>query len=187
MPGMLKKRYFVMAAVAVVVVAAGVISLMGKDLALAGTYRTYLSETYDEEDGMTCAVRISSREHLGLGGVEVGMGVGLTFHFGGPLEFEDVGLSYKVTLGGDWGVTGDELTMTPDTASFNCIFSGSTARNNVEEAMVRQLRKFVAVSIVPKIRRRVIEANSHEMRIWQVTHGGVVGEVNGRTVVLLKE
>lgn len=186
MPGMLRKRYFVMAAAAAVV-AAGVIGLKGKDLALAGTYRTYLSETYDEEDGMTCAVRISSKENLGLGGVEVGMGVGLTFHFGGPLEFEDVGLSYKVTLGGDWSVNGDELTMAPDTASFNCVFSGSTARNNVEEAMVRQLRKFVAVSIVPKIRRRVIEANSHKMRIWQVTHGGVVGEVNGRTVVLLKE
>lgn len=187
MPGMLRKRYFVMAAAAAVVVAVGVIGLKGKDLALAGTYRTYLSETYDEEDGMTCAVKISSKENLGLGGVEVTMGVGLTFHFGGPLEFEDVGLSYKLTLGGDWSVDGDELTVTPDTASFDCAFSGSTAHNNVEEAMVRQLRKFVAVSVVPKIRRRVIEANSHRMRIWQVTHGGVVGEVNGRTVVLLKE
>lgn len=181
---MLKKRYFAIAAATAMILAAPVFALRGKDVSLIGKYCTFLSDAIDEDDGMICTVNIATTQELSPSGANIKANVGMTFHFGGALEFEDVQLHYLMRLDGDWSVSGDRLSLTPDTASFSYAYLGSSAKNNVEDAMARQLMKFVDVSIVPKLRRKIIEANGRPLRIRYRTSGGVVGQDDNRYVVM---
>ncbi len=184
---MLKKSYYAIAAATAIILAAAVFAFRGKDVSLIGKYRTFLSDAIDEDDGMVCTVNIATTQDLNPTGVNINANVGMTFHFGGALEFDDVQLRYLMRLNGDWHVSDDNLSMKPDTASFSYAYVGSSAKNNVEDAMARQLMKFVDVSIVPKLRRKIIEANGRPLRIRYRTRGGVIGQDADRYVVMISQ
>lgn len=178
--------YLALAIAAVVLLTAFATILQGKDLGLMGTYRTHAAETYDE-DAVRCDVAICSTETFGPLGVRAVMDVEMTFHFDGIVEFNDLTLRYSAGLSGDWSADDDRLSLSSDTSSFSYTFVGSSASSNVEEAMTRQLRKFVDVSLVPKIRRKVIKANSQTLTITQRTEEGVEADADGETVVFERQ
>lgn len=183
---MLDKRFIAIAAAAVTLIAVFVIVLKDKDVALMGNYKSYITDYYCDDDGMTCCVRIVSEQSLSPTGANVQAKVGMTFHFGGGIEFSDMTLRYDVKLRGGWSAANDFVTMSPDTASFSYACLGSSAVSNVEKVMAKQLMKFVDVSLVPKIRRRIIEANSRSLRVYSNSPGGIVAHASGKTIILFK-
>ena len=183
---MLDKRFLAIAVPVAVLIAVLVMVLKDKDLTLMGNYKSYVTDTFSEDDGMTCRIRIASTQSLGPTKAEVDAAVGMTFHFGGGIEFSDVSLDYHVSLKGDWSVVDDCVTVRPDTASFHYACVGSSAKSNTERVMAKQLMKFVDGALVPKIRRRIIEDNARPFKVYRHSSGGLVGHASGKTVILLK-
>lgn len=157
-----------------------------RDARLAGTYQSYMTESV-RDGAMRCVARAKVLEELGLTGLQCQMYVDLTFHFSGAMEFQDVRVSYLTTLDGDWGVEGDTLRLMPDTAGMQSTFIGSNASNNVEEAMVRQLRRNVIVDIQPKIRAQYMRRSQLSMRMLSAGDAGVVGALPDSSLVILKK
>ncbi len=182
---MLKKTIFAITALAVTLLAAFVLLIKDKDVTLIGKYQTFLSDAFDEDDGMTCQVQINTTHHLSPFNAHADAYVDMTFHFGGTLQFSDVKLHYLMRLSGDWTVSSNMLQLSPDTASFSYNFLRSSAHNNVEDAMARQLMKFVDVSLIPKLRRKIIEANGRPLHIRFRSPGGLIASADNRLVVML--
>lgn len=182
----MRKIYVALAIVAIALLTTLATILQGKDLGMMGAYRTYARETYDE-DAVRCDVSICSTETFGPLGVRADMDVEMTFRFDDAVEFNDITLLYDASLSGDWRAESDRLTLSSDTSSFSYTFAGSSASSNVEEAMVRQLRKFVDVSLVPKIRRKVIKANSQTLTIVRRTKGRIEANANGEDVLMERQ
>ncbi len=151
-----------------------------------GTYRTYLSE-YFEDGSMQCTAMARVDEHLKPSGLELELGLDLVFHFGGALEFQDVRISYASSVQGDWGVKGDSLIFLPDTSSIQARFISSNAQNNVEEAMVRQLRRNVVAKLEPQIRSKYSEHSIKSIAIERVGDWGLLGSAADSSVVFLQK
>lgn len=182
----MRRIYVALAVMAVALLTTFATILRGKDLDMMGTYRTYAHETYDE-DAVRCDVGICSTETFGPFGVRAAMDVEMTFRFDGAVEFNDLTLRYNAGLSGDWHTYGDRLTLSSDTSSFSYTFAGSSASSNVEEAMVRQLRKFVDVSLVPKIRRKAIKTNSRTLTVVRRTAERIETNADGEEMVLERQ
>lgn len=75
---MLDKRFIAIAAAAVTLIAVFVIVLKDKDVALMGNYKSYITDYYCDDDGMTCCVRIVSEQSLSPTGANVQAKVGMT-------------------------------------------------------------------------------------------------------------
>ncbi len=182
----MRKTYVALAVTAVALLATFATVLQGKDWGMMGTYRTYACETYDEDD-VRCDVSICSTETFSPLGVRADMDVEMTFRFDGVVEFNDMTLRYNAGMSGDWHADGDRLTLSSDTSSFSYTYAGSSANSNVEEAMVRQLRKFVDVSLVPKIRRKIIKTNSQTLTIVRRTEGRIEASADGEDMLLERQ
>ncbi len=176
----------------IVCVAASAMALTGcggplgeRELRAVGTYRTYMTESV-RDGSMRCVARARVDETLGLSGLECEMNVDLTFHFSGALEFQDVRVSYKTLVSGDWGVDGDTLRLMPDSATMRTTFVGSNASNNVEEAMVRQLRRNVIADIQPRLCMQYAKKSRVSMAVRSFGDFGVVGSLPDSSVVLLQ-
>ncbi len=157
-----------------------------REFGLLGTYRTYLSE-YFEDGSMQCTARAKVDEQLKPSGLEVAMDLDLIFHFGGALEFQDVRISYVSTVSGDWGVKGDSLFFSPDTSTIQAHFISSNAQNNVEEAMVRQLRRNVVAKLEPQIRAKYSQRSIKSIAIERVGDWGLIGSTADSSAVFLQK
>lgn len=157
-----------------------------KEIGLMGTYRTYLSE-YFEDGSMQCTAKAKVDEKLKPSGLEIALDLDLVFHFGGALEFQDVRISYASSVSGDWGVNGDSLFFLPDTSSIQARFVSSNAQNNVEEAMVRQLRRNVVAKLEPQIRAKYSEHSIRSIAIERVGDWGLLGSAADSSVVFLQK
>lgn len=160
--------------------------LGSRDLGMTGTYSSYMTESV-RDGAMRCVARAKVSETLGLTGLDCQMLVDLTFHFSGAIEFQDVRVSYLTTLTGDWGVDGDTLRLMPDTANIQTEFLGSNASNNVEEAMVRQLRRNVIADIQPKIRQQYMLRSRLSMRLLSCGNSGIIGIMPDSSMVVLSK
>lgn len=139
------------------------------------------------DGGMRCVARAKVSETLGITGLDCTMNIDLTFHFSGAMEFQDVRVSYLTTLTGDWGLDGDTLRLMPDTANMKSEFIGSNASNNVEEAMVRQLRRNVIADIQPKIRQQYMRRSRMALRMLSSGDSGIIGVMPDSSIVILKK
>lgn len=115
------------------------------------------------------------------------MDLELIFHFGGALEFQDVRISYVSTVSGDWGVKGDSLFFSPDTSTIQAHFISSNAQNNVEEAMVRQLRRNVVAKLEPQIRAKYSQRSIKSIAIERVGDWGLIGSTADSSAVFLQK
>lgn len=160
--------------------------LGSRDWRTAGTYSSYMTESV-RDGGMRCVARAKVSETLGITGLDCTMNIDLTFHFSGAMEFQDVRVSYLTTLTGDWGLDGDTLRLMPDTANMKSEFIGSNASNNVEEAMVRQLRRNVIADIQPKIRQQYMRRSRMALRMLSSGDSGIIGVMPDSSIVILKK
>lgn len=157
-----------------------------RDLRTAGTYTSYMTESV-RDGAMRCVARAKVYEKLGVTGLDCTMSIDLTFHFSGAIEFQDVRVSYLTELTGDWGVDGDTLRLMPDTLNMKSEFIGSNASNNVEEAMVRQLRRNVIADIQPKIRQQYMRRSRMAFRMLSSGDSGIFGVMPDSSVVIFKK
>lgn len=155
-----------------------------RDVRVAGTYTTYLNESI-RDGAMLCVAKAKVYQTLGITGLDCQMHIDLIFHFSGAIEFQDVRVSYLTTLTGDWGVEGDTLHLMPDTINMKHVFVGSNASNNVEEAMVRQLRRNVIADIQPKINRQYRDRSRMSLKMLSSGDFGILGALPDTTLVIL--
>lgn len=160
-------------------------SLGQRDLRAVGTYRTFMTENV-RDGSMRCVAKARIDETLGLTGLECKMDVDLTFHFTGALEFQDVRVSYKTIVSGDWGIAGDTLRLMPDSATLQTSFIGSNASNNVEEAMVRQLRRNVIADIQSRLRAQYAKKSRMTITVLSLGEPGILGSLPDSSVILLQ-
>lgn len=157
-----------------------------RDVRVAGTYTSYLNESI-RDGAMLCVAKAKVYQTLNMNGLDCQMYVDLIFHFSGAIEFQDVRISYLSTLSGDWGVMGDTLFLMPDTVGIKHEYLGSNASNNVEEAMVKQLRRNVVAEITPKINQQYRDRSRVALKM--LSHGdfGILGVMPDTTLVVFQK
>ena len=156
-------------------------------MALSGTYTSVIHQKFQNDaDGMGCDALITATEELGWKGMNINAQMALTFHFDGALSFPTQVLHYDISLTGDWSVDGDSLTIVPDPASFRATYVGSDAKSVTEEAMVRNLKRYVQDNIDTQIQRHLTANSEVRMDVIAVMQSGVLGSNDMNLYILTK-
>ena len=134
---------------------------------LLGTYESSAQITVN--DDINSIVNVSSRENFSWTGLECESDIKITFLFNESFDFKDISLNYKLNIEGDWNLNDDILTISLDTTSFKYNFVGSNAERPTEKTMERSLRQEVRSTLLPDLRRRILNMTNRKIDISTVT------------------
>ncbi|MBP5365887.1 MAG: hypothetical protein J6Y82_08185 [Bacteroidales bacterium] len=153
---------------------------------LLGVYES--SAQIAVNDDINSIVDIKTREDFGWFGLKCESEIKISFLFNESFDFRDIILNYKLDIEGDWHFDDGILTVSLDSTSFKYDFVGSNAERPTEKTMVRSLREEVRNTLLPDLRRRILNMTNRNIEVPSVSDSVLIVAYrdDGKEMILRK-